>query len=191
MLYTVEHQKIESTIAGPYTVVVFKHRGPRPDNRTAFVASTVTGIQTPELCDQRALTYAENFGATIVTPMLTEQFALLHMERMLPRESVIAGVRRCEEACSRESIGYYRSIDALAEKVRSSRNWTRGETFVWVSSPNEYLILTQIAPDSCEMLVVLPSGADDVLTAYRFSQEDLVQKLLCYLEVMGEAAANI
>lgn len=87
MLYTVEHQKIESTIAGPYSVVVFKHGGPRPNNRTAFVASTVTG--------------------------------------------------------------------------------------------------------SCEMLVVLPSGADDVLTAYRFSQEDLVQKLLCYLEVMGEAAANI
>lgn len=190
MLYTVEHQKVESVVSGPYTVVVFKHNGPRPDRAKAFIASTVTGIQTAEQCDRRAMTYAENYGATIVTPMLTERYALANMERMLPRGRVIERVRSCDEGCSRESIGYYRSIDALAEKVRSSRNWSRGETFVWVASADEYVILTQVAPASCEMLVVLPKGAEDVLTAYRFSREDLVQKLLCYVEVMEEEAAN-
>jgi hypothetical protein len=178
MLYTVEHQKIESTIAGPYSVVVFRHHGPRLDRATAVIVSSATGLATPELCDRRAIEYAETFQAKIVNPLLSEKYALIHKERLLSPQEVVAHVCACGESCSVGSIGYYRSIDMLAAKVRSSRHWAYGETFVWAASPEQYLVLSQIAPDSCELMAVTPAGIKDVVTGYRFSQEDLVQQLL-------------
>ena len=191
MLYTVEHQEIESTIAGPYSVVVFKHKGAFADRRSATVASSVTGLRTPELCDARAMELAEHFGATIVNAMLTEKFALAQMERMLPCHAVIERLRTVGASCSQTSIRYYADLESLTSTVRSSRNWNLGETFVWVSSQTEYVILTQVAPASCEMMVVTPTGVEDVISAYRFEQDELIDKLLGYVEAMEEAAASV
>ncbi|WP_321935348.1 hypothetical protein [Paraburkholderia sp. J8-2] len=57
----IKHGRTEHTIQGPYFVVVMK--GDR-------VGSSVTGIQTPERCQQLAEEYAQRYGAPIVTPRL-------------------------------------------------------------------------------------------------------------------------
>ena len=78
-------------------------------------------------------------------------------------------------------IAHYPTLEALSEKARGSRHWGMGETFVWAESPEKFLILTQIAPDSCEMLVISHNGYHNVLTAYRFEQDELVAMLDGYV----------
>ncbi|MGF6440093.1 hypothetical protein [Paraburkholderia youngii] len=81
----------------------------------------------------------------------------------------------------RESqIGFYPTPEALAEKVRSSRNWSAGETFACDLSDGRYVIMRQVAPASCEMVTVSHNGFHDVLTAYRFSQDELVRQIQEY-----------
>lgn len=77
-------------------------------------------------------------------------------------------------------IGFYPTVEALAEKVRSSRNWTAGETFACDLSEGRYVIMRQVAPASCEMVTVSHNGFHDVLTAYRFSQDELVRQIQEY-----------
>jgi len=190
MLYTVEHRREISCIAGPYSVTVFKHQGEHEDRARAVIASCVTGIGTPEACDERALQYAQNFQAVIKTPMLSVRFALIVAETAVPRAKVVAKVNANEEPCSAASICYYPSIEALAMKARSSRHWERGTTMVWAASASKYLILTQIAPDSCDFMVLTPQGFADVLTCHRYDQDDLTMQLLVYVETMEEATAE-
>jgi len=190
MIYTVEHQKEISCVAGPYSVTVFKHSGDQEDRARAVIMTCITGIGSPEDCDARALQYAHNVNGVIKSPMLSEKFALVVSEAALPRDQVAQLIRDLDEACDPDSVCYYTSIDALAMKARSSRHWERGTTMVWASSPSKYLVLNQIAPDSCEFMVVLPHGAEDVLTCHRFDSEALTQKLLSYVELMEEAAAQ-
>lgn len=74
-----------------------------------------------------------------------------------------------------EKIGYYESVGELVEKIRSSKHWDQGEIFVYAKSPDDYVIAKQVAPSSCEMMIVTKHGVWDVVTAYRFEQDELVQ----------------
>ena len=190
MLCTVEHQREISVVAGPYSVTVFKHSGEHEDRARAVILYCITGIGTPEACDEKALHYVETFKAVLKTPLLSVKFALIAAEGAMPRESVATMVKEQDGACNAQSVCYYPSIDALAMKARSSRHWERGTTMVWASSPTKYLILNQVAPDSCEFMVLTPRGFADVLSCHRYGQDDLTQQLLVYVERMEEEAAE-
>jgi|SRR5690554_108294 len=81
-----------------------------------------------------------------------------------------------------DCIHYYPSLDSLAETARGSKNWSMNQTFVYAASPDEFVILCQVAPASCEMMVITQNGFHDVLTAYRYGQDELVEQLRDYLE---------
>lgn len=91
----------------------------------------------------------------------------------LQPEEVAAILASHDESCP-DTLGYYPSVDELAKAVRGSTMWAMGSTFIYAESKQRFLILKQIAPSSCEMFVMSQTGAHDVLTAYRFSQEELV-----------------
>jgi hypothetical protein len=87
---------------------------------------------------------------------------------------ILAGQR---ESCNPSKIGYYESIEALVEKVIGSKTWSSGEIFVYAQSDDRFVVMKQIAPDSCEMMTVTNRGYQDTLTAYRYTKEILVQDL--------------
>lgn len=99
----------------------------------------------------------------------------------LPITTVAAILAAQNEACVVDQVSYYPSLAALADTVRSSKCWAEGEVFVWASAPDRFIIMKQVAPSSCEMLTIAPSGAKDVLTAYRFTSNELVAQLQLYL----------
>jgi hypothetical protein len=102
---------------------------------------------------------------------------------ILSRSAVCALLAEQEESCNPDKIGYYTDIQSLAEKVRSSKNWSQGEVFVCAQSDQRFIVMKQIAPSSCEMLTISNSGFQDVLTAYRFELEELVATLDGYMAV--------
>lgn len=108
----------------------------------------------------------------------------------LPAPLVASILAQHGEDCSEHRIGYYPDISALAEMVRSSKHWTMGEIFVFAESPERFLIMKQIAPSSCEMLTITVNGIQDVLTAYRFPQEELAQDLQGYLDQAAHSSVN-
>ena len=92
-----------------------------------------------------------------------------------------------DESCDPDRVGFYPDLEALAEKVRSSKIWSQGEVFVWAGSNDEFVVMKQIAPSSCEMLTLTQDGYKDVLTASSFDQEELVATLQRYLDEAGPA----
>ena len=86
------------------------------------------------------------------------------------------------EGCNETRVGYYESVEALATAVRGSKNWEEGEVFVFSYSPSKYVVMKQVAPASCEMLTITNTGVKDVLTAYRFEQDELVALIRKYME---------
>ena len=108
--------------------------------------------------------------------------------RLQPNE-VAAILASQDEACP-NTIGYYPNIEALAKTVGGQKSWAMGEVFVYAESRERYLVLKQIAPSSCEMLTITANGPQDVLTAYRFPQDELVSCLRAYLDQAARPAAT-
>lgn len=106
-------------------------------------------------------------------------------ELALPRGAVAELLSKHDELCCHEKIGYYPSIRALAQKVRSSKIWSQGEVFVYADSAQKFIVMKQIAPSSCEMLTISNAGFQDVLTAYRFEQDELETMLNGYIEAQA------
>lgn len=100
---------------------------------------------------------------------------------VLPRHQISALLAAQDQNINPDSVCYYNSVEELAAKTASSKNWSAGEVFVYAPSPERYLVMCQIAPASCEMMTLSHNGFHDVLTAYRFSQPDLVATLNKYL----------
>ena len=88
----------------------------------------------------------------------------------------------CGEPCNLEQVSFYPDIESMAARQRESKNWSQGEIFVFSRSEDCFLIAKQVAPSSCEFLVVTHDGCKDVLTAYRFRQEELVATLKGYIQ---------
>lgn len=99
---------------------------------------------------------------------------------MLSRERIAEALAAQDEVFDEAHVGHYLSIAELAEKVRSQKNWAMGEVFCCAIDPERFLILKQVAPSSCEMLTISQNGFHDVLTAYLFSQDELVAELSTY-----------
>lgn len=95
-----------------------------------------------------------------------------------------------DEDCDPAHVGFYPDLESLAEKVRSSEIWSQGEVFVWAASKDEFVVMKQIAPSSCEMLTLTQDGYKDILTAYRFEQDELLGTLRRYLEDSPGAVAD-
>ena len=99
----------------------------------------------------------------------------------LTPEQIAGALAAQEETFDKSRVGHYLSIAELAEKVRSQKNWAMGEVFCCAIDPERFLILKQVAPSSCEMLTISQDGFQDVLTAYRYSQDELVAQLAAYV----------
>lgn len=92
-------------------------------------------------------------------------------------ETVQTLLANCDEPCSASRIGFYPDVEALVEKVRSSKCWAEGEVFVAAESIDRYVIMKQVAPASCEMMTLTNSGFLDVYTAYRMDAAELIDVL--------------
>ncbi len=58
----------------------------------------------------------------------------------------------------------------------------RGRDFCFRKSPALYLIAKQVAPSSCEFMIVSHAGYHDVLTAFLFELDELEAQLQAYLK---------
>lgn len=190
MLYTVEHQRVQNSVAGPYSVTVFRHPGDEEDRRRAVIMACITGIGSSEACDERAIEKAQAYNARLKTSMLSTKYALVVAEMVAPRDQVAQLVRDAGGSCSPGLVCYYPSIDALALKARSSRHWAIGTTMVWAPKHGEFVVLNQVAPDSCEFMLLTPKGVQDVLSCSRYDQDGLVEQILIHVERMEEEAAE-
>lgn len=103
----------------------------------------------------------------------------------LTASAVSAVLASHNESCNIEQVSFYPTLEALVDTVRSSNCWAEGEVFVWAPGDTRYIIMKQVAPSSCEMLTISPTGINDVLTAYRFTSEELVAELRRYLDSAG------
>lgn len=92
-------------------------------------------------------------------------------------------LNRQGEDASEEHVGHYSTIRDLAAMVRQSKCWTQGEVFCCLIDEGRYIIMKQVAPSSCEMLTLTQNGFHDVLTAYRFSEDELVALLQSYVGI--------
>jgi hypothetical protein len=100
----------------------------------------------------------------------------------LSPDQVSAVLASHNESFSAEQLSYYPSLETLAATVRGSRSWAEGEIFVWAPSATVYVILKQVAPSSCELMTITPTGYQDVLTGWKFETADLVAQLRAYLD---------
>lgn len=87
-----------------------------------------------------------------------------------------------DEACDPSRVSYYLALGELAATVARSACWAQGEVFVYVKDANRYIVMKQIAPSSCEMLVLSNVGYCDVISANRYDQDELVKALLGYMQ---------
>ena len=99
----------------------------------------------------------------------------------LSLDIVRSALFECDEPCNPEQVSFYPDIESMATRQRESKNWSQGEIFVFSRAENCFLIAKQIAPSSCEFLVVTHDGYQDVLTAYPFGKEELVAALKSYI----------
>lgn len=125
----------------------------------------------------------DTYGSAMVRELGTgEHLSVLMVDgeakvQPLSYERVAAILAEHDEEVSFGHVAFYPSLEALAEKTRGSKNWSQGEVFVFAESPDRFVVMKQIAPSSCEMLTITQAGYHDVLTAYRFELEDLVETL--------------
>ncbi|WP_454727951.1 MULTISPECIES: hypothetical protein [Cupriavidus] len=101
----------------------------------------------------------------------------------MPDAKVAALLAAHGEGMSPAKVGRYVTLDALAEAVRGSRQWAQGEIFTFALDDTRYVVMKQIAPAGCEMMTLTHHGLHDVLTAYRYGQQELADTLRDYLGV--------
>lgn len=99
----------------------------------------------------------------------------------LPFEMIERLLAKHDEGCDPDRICFYPNIDSMAALQRQNKNWAQGEIFIHARSLDRFVIMKQIAPSSCEFMTITHKGFKDVLTAYRFPQEELVAVLSLYL----------
>lgn len=99
----------------------------------------------------------------------------------LPLETVQAALHQMGESCDPSRISYFADVRALAAEQRKSKSWSEGEIFVVAKSATLYLIAKQVAPSSCEFMIVSHTGYHDVLTAHLFELDELEAQLQAYL----------
>ncbi|MFP3637554.1 hypothetical protein [Paraburkholderia sp. SIMBA_054] len=109
----------------------------------------------------------------------------------LSREKVKQVLAAHDESCNVEKVFFYPSLEALVETVRGNRVWAIGEIFVCALDEQRFVIMKQIAPDSCEMMTVTHKGFHDVLTAYRFEQDELVKYVTSCVGIVFDGASLV
>lgn len=100
----------------------------------------------------------------------------------LPIEIVRNALLACDEQCDPSRVCYYPDIETMVAQQRQSKHWSQGEIFVFSRSKDHFIVAKQIAPSSCEFLFLTHDGYKDVLTAYRYEQDELVAILQGYLD---------
>lgn len=131
----------------------------------------------------RLSTTLDTYGSAMVRDLGTgEHLSVLMVDgesrvQPLSYERVAAILASQDEDCDFGHVAFYATLEAMADKARSSKSWSQGEVFVFAESAESFVVMKQIAPSSCEMLTITEAGYFDVLTAYRFELEDLVETL--------------
>lgn len=99
----------------------------------------------------------------------------------LPIQVIEQLLAKEEEGCNPDRICFYPDLESMVALQRQNKNWSQGEIFVHAASMQRFIIMKQIAPSSCEFLTITHEGYKDVLTAYRFEQDELVSMLQAFL----------
>ncbi|RTL35844.1 MAG: hypothetical protein EKK53_23900 [Burkholderiales bacterium] len=87
-----------------------------------------------------------------------------------------------DEPCDASRVSYYPALEELAATVARSACWAQGEVFVYAKNAKRYIVMKQVAPSSCEMLVLSNVGYCDVISANRYGHDELVEALLGYMQ---------
>lgn len=125
----------------------------------------------------------EEYGSAMVRDLGTgEHLSVLQVDgeaqvQPLSYERIASILASQDEDCDFGHVAFYGSLEALADKARSSRSWSQGEVFVYAGSEDSFVVMKQIAPASCEMLTITQAGFFDVLTASAFELNALVAEL--------------
>ncbi|CAG9184133.1 hypothetical protein LMG32289_05525 [Cupriavidus pampae] len=90
------------------------------------------------------------------------------------------------EGMSPAKVGRYPTLDALVARAGGSRHWAEGEIFSFALDDTRFVVMKQIAPASCEMMTFTQNGFHTVLSAYRYTPQELADALMGY---MGAAHA--
>lgn len=94
----------------------------------------------------------------------------------------VANLLAAQDApCDLGRVSYYPALEELAATFARSACWAQGEVFVYVKHAKRYIVMQQIAPSSCEMLVLSNVGYCDVISANRYGHDELVEALLGYM----------
>jgi hypothetical protein len=110
-----------------------------------------------------------------------------NQELLLPRTAIAQILLDNEEICDMQRIGYYPTLHELVSRASGSRHWSEGEVFVFAEASDRFIVMKQVAPDSCEMLTISNEGFHDVLTAYRFEAAELELLLQGYMDQIKTA----
>ncbi len=151
-------------------------RSPSDDPALAAATETPDGFSSPQFRIKAAHRWSEIDASQEAA--MTQTLEIDELRAILAAQ---------DENCDPDCVSFYPDLEALAAKVRSSKRWSQGEVFVWAGSKDEYVIMKQIAPSSCEMLTLTQNGYKDVLTASSFDQVELVATLKRYLNETGTA----
>ena len=146
-------------------------RMPSDDLQRAAVTEALDGFPSPQFRIKAAHRWSEI--ETVPEIVQSHPLSMDDLSAILALE---------DEVCDPAHVGFYPDLESLADKVRSAKNWSQGEIFVWAASKDEFVVMKQIAPSSCEMLTLTQDGYKDVLTAYRFEQDELLDTLRSYLK---------
>lgn len=100
----------------------------------------------------------------------------------LTRAQVARLLASQDESCDLSRVSYYATLEALATTVTRSTHWALGEVFVCALDADRYIVMKQVAPSSCEMLVLSNVGFCDVISANRYGNDELVTALRRYTQ---------
>lgn len=120
------------------------------------------------------MTNQNTISSQATASLAAKMFEQGKVENTLSKDKVACLLAEQDEICDPERVCYYDSLELLAEKVRSNSTWSQGEVFVYAGGKDDFVIMKQIAPSSCEMLTITNHGYMDVMTAYGFEQAELV-----------------
>ena len=93
-------------------------------------------------------------------------------------------------ALSSEAREFVRNPSGMSpsqvQAILASKSWAEGQVFVHSGEDGNFVVMKQVAPASCEMMTITNQGYMDVVTAYRFEQQELVDEVRSHMEARPE-----
>lgn len=99
----------------------------------------------------------------------------------MPIEHIQAALALAGATVNPDRVGHYASVASMVNLMCGSRCWSQGETFCHMANDHQWVVAQQIAPSSCEMMIITQNGFLDVVTAYRVDASALEHTILQHM----------